>query len=342
MYHISRGVQHGAQKIVLYGPEGIGKSTIASQTPSPVFIDTEGSTKKLDVARYPKPTSWTMLLDEVLDFRDHPQGQTLVIDTFDWAEKLAISHICSKANKTGIEDYGYGKGYTYLAEEVGRLLNLLEEVIERGHHVFITAHAAMRKFEQPDELGAYDRWELKLTKQVSPMLKEWADAVLFANYRTFVVKNEAKKNRAQGGERVLYTTHNPCWDAKNRDQLPDLLPLSFDSISCLFGTQQVPPPSAQTAPAAETFDPNDYEEVLESTEEPLVLPPAAKPLADLMERDHVMENELRYAVSQCGYFPEATPVANYPDDFIGYLVSVWPKVLEMIQDNRKLPFDLNQ
>lgn len=45
----------------------------------------------------------------------------------------------------------------------------------------------MRKFEQPDEIGSYDRWEMKLTKNVAPLVKEWADMVLFANYKTFVV-----------------------------------------------------------------------------------------------------------------------------------------------------------
>ena len=45
----------------------------------------------------------------------------------------------------------------------------------------------MRKFEQPDELGAYDRWELKLDKNTAPLVKEWADMVLFANYKTVVV-----------------------------------------------------------------------------------------------------------------------------------------------------------
>ena len=60
----------------------------------------------------------------------------------------------------------------------------------------------MRKFEQPDELGAYDRWELKLGKktssQISPLVKEWADMVLFANYKTYAVAvdKDGKKFKA--------------------------------------------------------------------------------------------------------------------------------------------------
>ncbi|WP_459997774.1 ATP-binding protein, partial [Paradesulfitobacterium aromaticivorans] len=203
---ITRGKIASAQKCVIFGPEGIGKSTFAAQFPNPVFIDTEGSTKHMDVARTPRPSSWAMLLEQVKYFKAHPQKcDSLIIDTADWAEQLCIIEICAKANKGGIEDFGYGKGYVYLAEEFGKLLNYLEELIELGINVVLTAHAQMRKFEQPDEMGAYDRWEMKLQKKTAPLVKEWADMVLFANYETYVVKTDDKKNKAQGGKRVINT-----------------------------------------------------------------------------------------------------------------------------------------
>ena len=81
---ITKGIIPCAKKVVIYGPEGIGKSTFASQFPDPVFIDTEGSTNSMDVARLPKPTSWQMLLEEIQYVKDHPDVcKTLVIDTVD-------------------------------------------------------------------------------------------------------------------------------------------------------------------------------------------------------------------------------------------------------------------
>lgn len=182
---IIKGKIPGAKKVVVYGPEGIGKSTFASMFPDPLFIDTEGSTKDMDVARTPTPSSWMMLMEQVMEVKRTPGlCQTLVIDTADWAEMLCIVQICDKNHKGSIEEFSYGKGYTYVQEEFGRLLNLLEEVVKTGVNVVLTAHAKIRKFEQPDELGAYDRWEMKLTKQTAPMVKEWADMVLFCNYKT--------------------------------------------------------------------------------------------------------------------------------------------------------------
>ncbi len=107
---LERGRKSAALKVVIYGPEGIGKSTFASMFPRPVFIDTEGSTSHMDVTRTPAPLSWTELTRQVDIFiqNTHLLG-TLVVDTADWAEKLCTEQLCSVKGVTGIEDFGYGK-----------------------------------------------------------------------------------------------------------------------------------------------------------------------------------------------------------------------------------------
>lgn len=367
---IISGTIEAAQKVVVYGPEGIGKSTFASKFPDPLFIDTEGSTKRLSVRRTPRPTSWTMLMELVREVRNNPSlCKTLVIDTADWAEQLCITDLCAKAQKSGIEDFGYGKGYTYLAEDFGRLLNLLEDVVDRGVHVVITAHAAMRKFEQPDEMGAYDRWELKLQKKTAPLLKEWADLLLFANYKTYVVNVDGQgaqkgKNRAQGGQRVLYTSHHPCWDAKNRNGLAPEIKFDYGEIAQFFtavssAAPANPQASADLKPTPQAYEPPKAPEPAPTptaNPEPVKeapTPPSAAPkppisadipraLADLMKANGVLEAEIQAAVASKGYYPFNTPIKNYDSNFVsGVLVGAWPQVFEMIQNQRTngdLPF----
>ena len=235
------------QKAVIYGPEGIGKSTLASQFPSPVFLDTEGGTHHLDVTRLPICKGWddvtkaiAWLASEAHDFR------TLVVDTADWLEKLLIDFICQRDNKTSVEDFGYGKGYVILTEEFTKFLASLDPLLGRGMHVLLLAHCRIVKFEQPEAAGAYDRYELKLTKQVAPLLREWCDMQLFANYFTRVAENESGTKRGVGGrERVLYTSHTAAWDAKNRHGFEEKLPFAFASIASAFGTTfpvKHPPP----------------------------------------------------------------------------------------------------
>lgn len=353
--NITSGKIQSAQKVVIYGPEGIGKSTLASQFPNPLFIDTEGSTKKLDVKRFEdKPSSYEMLKQQIAYVKKNPDiCGTLVIDTIDWGEQLVLDFICSHYGKKGIEDFGYGNGYVYEKEEFGRLLNSLEEIIDLGINVVLTAHAQIRKFEQPDEMGAYDRWELKLGKktasQISPLIKEWADMVLFANYKTFsvAVDDKGKKHKAQGGKRVLYTSHNPCWDAKNRDGLPDELPFEYAAIAhCIPNSvtripespkpTQIKQPKSKAEPTPEIQPQESQPAQKTQINIPDGIP---KALADLMRENEVDEEEIRFAVSQKGYFPYDTPITNYDPEFIdGVLIGAWGKVYKMIKDNKDLPF----
>jgi len=337
-----------ALKVVLYGPEGIGKSTFASMFPAAVFEDTEGSTDHMDVVRTPKARSFTELKQHVQHFIQHPdQLGTYVVDTFDWAERLATEDLLASKQVQGIEDFGFGKGYVYLGENVGKYLDMLTELNNRGVHVVVNCHAMMRKFEQPDEMGQYDRWELKLSKKVAPLVKEWADMILFANYKTIVVNVDGQgatkgKNKATGGKRVMYTTHHPCWDAKNRFGLPDELPFDYGQIAHLVPTPapsqanasntQVHAPMTTRAP--EVTPPPPPAPTLQQAEG---IPPA---LAALMAANQVKPAEIQAVVAQKGYFPADMPIRDYPADFIqGVLISAWPQVEAALLANReKTPF----
>lgn len=356
--NISKGPIAKAQKVVVYGPEGIGKSSLASQFPEPLFIDTEGSTNNMDVARLDKPSSWTMLLQQIEFVKQAMPCKTLVVDTIDWAERLATEFVCSRGNKDSITKFGYGEGYIQLEEEFGKFLNRLTDLIEMGINVVLTAHAKITKFEQPDELGAYDRWELKLgnktTAKTAALVKEWADMVLFCNYKTMSVATDDKgtKFKGQGGKRVIYTTHHPAWDAKNRFNLPDEMDLNFAHLAHIFSPVQ---PVTQPAPVVpETVVPTPETPTISSTpfqpEQPVMTQPEPTPnfapdpvdytgipqaLKDLMVQNNVLPAEIQLATESKGYYAVGTPIANYEEGYInGVLVGAWPQVFAMIQENR--------
>lgn len=234
MLKIKRGVIVRPVKMGIYGVEGIGKSTLASKCPNPLFIDTEGGTAAFDVNRV-EPESWEELLQVIGEIADGGDiCKTVVLDTADWAEKMCIDHVLKKYDKNGIEDFGYGKGYTYLLEEFKAIFPALERCLESGKHVVITAHAAQKKIELPEEQGQFDHWGLKLSKLVGPLLKEWVDDLLFCNYQTDVVKDKDGRGHATGGKRMIYTDHKPVYDAKNRHGLDSALPMAWESIAKCF------------------------------------------------------------------------------------------------------------
>ena len=355
---ITKGKRARAQRVVIYGPEGIGKSSLAAQFPNPLFIDTEGSTDNMDVTRADKPTSWTMLMNHIAFVKANPTiCQTLVIDTIDWAEALALQYICAQHGKSGIEDFGWGSGYTYLIEEIGRLLDRLQELVELGINVVLTAHAQVKKFTKPDELGGYDRYELKLSNKktetnVSAKVKEWADMVLFLNYKTYIITDEkTKKQKAQGGQRVMQTTHSPSWDAKNRHNLPEELPMDFAAIAHIFAQAVAEPAQAQSQPTHESAPaPVGQEQAKEAVpSQPVksaptqdISPLIPQSLRDLMTANQVTQDEILQATYVNGIYPLGTQVEAIDAGYWEYMVTVWDKVLNVINTkvraNPDLPF----
>ena len=374
---ITKGKRARAQKVVIYGTEGIGKSSLASQFPEPLFIDTEGSTDNMDVARLDKPTSWIMLNNQIAFVKANPTVcKTLVIDTIDWAESLCVDNLCAMHGKKGIEDFGYGNGYVYAKEEMGRFLNKLQDLIEIGINVVLTAHAQIRKFELPDEMGSYDKYELKLGKktssQTAPLVKEWADLLLFCNYKTYLISQEkSTKKKAQGNQRVMYTEHNPAWDAKNRHGLPSELPLDYASIAHIFKTEEkeevkkvvqtefkdekkeqlqfeqpkyngdLEAPKIEKTQEEKIMD--NFGDIVKEVEnkpvEDLVDPFIEKPdyipqqLWDLMQQDNVTEEDIQLVTESKGYFPKGTPMSVYNEQgyLTGYIIPKWEGLKQLLK-----------
>ena len=316
---IKKGTIAGAKKVVLYGPEGIGKSTFASHFPDPVFIDTEGSTNALDVARFDEDfSSWEKILEAADYVLANPKMGTLALDSADWAEQACINYLNEKHGTDNILTMDYGKGSLFVVAEFETLLNKLAKIIEKGVNVILIAHAVMRKQELPDEMGAFDRWELKLqSKQVKAMVKEWADMVLFANYKTVVIEDaKSHSKKAQGGKRVMYTTHHPAWDAKNRYGLDECVDFDYSVIKSIIEGNS---PKKTEKKATKKADPAPVKE-----EEKKVEPetpqehPALVALRGLMEENDITEFDIQMAVrtlKNCPY-DSITPIAEYDPDFV--------------------------
>lgn len=369
--NITKGQIPTAKKVVIYGPEGIGKSTFAAQFPGAVFLDTEAGTTHMDVSRFDPPVSWGDVLATVdWCIEHHDRIGTFVLDTIDWAERLAIDYTCDKNGWKSIEDPGYGKGYVYLKDTFRKLLDKLTALVNAGTNVVLVAHSIVRKFELPDAMGAFDRWSLKVNeKNVAPLIKEWADALLFVNFRTDVVTDSEGKKKARGSKRVLYATHNACWDAKNRFGLPDEMPFSFESIAGIFegagaaddnpsgavtngnpsGADAPPPLSgearSEAAPAGEAKG-KRKKAVAVSVERPAAMTSgdpekdaALSRLWVLMKAAKILSPlPLQAAVAAREFYPADVQPKDYDTEFItDVLIEAWDSVLHLIQS---IEFDL--
>ncbi|RYE75646.1 MAG: ATP-binding protein, partial [Myxococcales bacterium] len=229
--NITRGKQDRPLRVIVYGVEGVGKSTFAAQAPQPIFLCAEDGTSHLDVARFPSPRTWTEALEaiKVLTVEDHP-FKTLVIDTLDWLEPLCWQHVCQLQGKQSIEDFSYGKGYVLAMDQWRQMLGRLDNLTRtRRMHIVMVAHASIRRIDDPQS-GAFDRYRMKLHEKSSDVLREWVDAILFARHEVRAIERNGKMRGVSSGVRLLHTTWTAAYDAKNRFDLPDTLPLAWDEF----------------------------------------------------------------------------------------------------------------
>ena len=231
---IKRGPDLKPPRLFLYAVEGIGKTTFAASAQKPIFIQTEDGLGGLDAARFPMVER----IDDVRNaigtlYQQEHEFETVVLDSADWLEQIIAKEIESTHEA---KDLAYGKAALKQAEVRRELLDGLNALRnERGMAVILIGHCQIKRFDSP-ETEPYDRYMPKLQERSSALVREWADAVLFANYRTVVKTTDVgfKKEVSRGittGERLLYTTEKPAYMAKNRYALPDSMPLSWADLS---------------------------------------------------------------------------------------------------------------
>ena len=240
--NIQTGRESKPPRLMVYGSEGVGKSTFGASAPDPIFIQTEDGLGEIDCCKFPLAHNVVDVLDSLTALRDEDHNfRTVVVDSLDWLERLIFDEVCKEFGVRSIEkaDGGYGKGYVDALVHWRKVIALLDELRnKRGMMIILLAHAKIERFEDPEN-AAYDRYSPRLHKHAASLISEWVDAVLFAAKRMRVSRDG--ENRAiaapigaDGGERILRTNGSPACIAKNRYGLPNEIPLSWDAFIDAF------------------------------------------------------------------------------------------------------------
>lgn len=240
---ITAGAELRPHLCLVYGPDGVGKSTFASEWPNPVFLDTENGTSRLSVRRkVVSKYSEAVELVKALTEEKHDY-KTLVVDTLDWLESMLWKHVCHEQGWKSIESPGYGKGYVEAREEWKRFRDHLKHLQNKtGMNVVLVAHSEIKVFNDPQTSAPYDRYIVKLNEKAASLLREYVECVMFANFETLTKKEkDERKAKAFGdGERYLFTERRPAFDAKNRLNLPFQLKLSYAEFEANAGKKADP------------------------------------------------------------------------------------------------------
>jgi hypothetical protein len=234
---VETGLKPAPRRVMLYGVQGVGKSTWGSMAPKPVFIQTEDGLGGIDCAKFPLVKSFDEVMDALAElYSENHEYKTVVVDSLDWLETLVWRKMCKRKNVENIEEIGYAKGYIFALDEWRLFLDALTSLRnDRGMTVILIAHSKIEKFENP-ETESYDRFFPRLHKHAAAIIQEWCDEVLFATYEvhTKVTDEGFNRKKAKGvgqGKRIIRTTERPAHVAKNRLNLPDELPLDWNAYA---------------------------------------------------------------------------------------------------------------
>lgn len=218
-------------RVLVYGMEGVGKSTLGAKSEKPVFITPEGGADQLTdsqgnpIEQMSDVSTWADLMAAVnaLITEKH-DFKTLVLDSADWIEGLAHKAIIGNSGKTiTTVNGGYGSGYRQSQNMHQALIEQLKVLREKkGMNIIVTAHAHVKEVKDPEMTESYDSFEIKCHELVSSIWREWVDGLFFVRFRTFTKTEEgaAKAKAFTDGTRVLYAQKTPAFQAKNRYGMP--------------------------------------------------------------------------------------------------------------------------
>lgn len=216
--------------ILLYGVDGIGKTSLAAEFPDPIYLHTDGENTPDDIDL---PTPGTIetfndLLDVFAELltEDHDR-KTVIVDSLDGLEPLIWKATAARLGIASVEDAGFGKGYVEADFEWGEYLAAVSALAQRGMYVVQLAHPEIIRFDSPIT-DPYSRYQPRLHKRANAVIRERADVVAFLNYRVSVkekeVARQTKVAHAEGGkERQIHLNEGAGFNAKNRFGMPDTI-----------------------------------------------------------------------------------------------------------------------
>ncbi len=244
MIEIKSTLREAPIRVVVFGKDGVGKSTFCAAAPGAVFIAVESGLDNIDAQATPTPETWDDLIGHVVALSTDERCGSIVIDSLDWAEQLCWSHVCAQGDEKGrkqksIESFGYGKGYVAALAEWRVLLSELARARQNGKNVLMIAHAERKAVKNPAGED-YDAWSIKLHAKAAGLIREWVDVVGFAELDVAIVEQDGRTKGISTGKRVLRTQPAAGYDAKTRFTLPERVPLDWSTFARLVRAGRPP------------------------------------------------------------------------------------------------------
>lgn len=231
---ITQGGPKRAPIMVIHGTPGIGKTTFAACSESPIFIRAEDGLGEIEVPTFPEIESLDQFMEAIGSlFEEEHDFKTVVIDSLSALEPMIWAKVAQDHGKKNLEDIGYGKGYIYALDYWRDMMDACKALSRKGIMPILIAHTDIARFDSP-ETDPYDRYQIKLHKKAFQFLYEQADIIGFANEPVIVRKQDKDDKKGRGvsrGSRQLNLIESAAVIAKNRYSMPESVPLVWEEFA---------------------------------------------------------------------------------------------------------------
>ncbi|MBN6739777.1 ATP-binding protein [Acidithiobacillus sp. MC6.1] len=256
LLNLQQGGQMEPVRMILYGKNGIGKTTFGAGMPQPFILAVEDGIGPMPVM-YDRAHNKTydQILGTLMEVGGHFQSgqfRSLVVDSMDALQVKIMDKVLTENNKKHISDFSYGKGYGIFGQEWEGFKNLMERFrVELGANILLIAQCESRTIADPIN-GDHDSNTMRLDKRATGVLRDWSDLVAFAQLESNPIRNKNGEiiRLQETGRRILRTSPSEAFDAKNRFNMPSELPLAWVAVEQAIRNAYVQP-----------FDPNQYAQV---------------------------------------------------------------------------------
>ncbi|MCW0235244.1 MAG: ATP-binding protein [Ferrovibrio sp.] len=219
---------------LIYGVDGIGKTSLAAEFPNPVYLPTKGERPPSDVDIDIPGTleSWAdveaafgFLLSGEHDY------QTVIIDSLDGLAPSIERMTADRIGAASIDDNSkgspasYGNGMKESEVEWTDFMDGCDALRAAGMFVVLIAHPEIKRFDSP-LTDPYDRYQIGINKRAAPLVRSKCDIVAFMNKRVSIKEKEIAPKKsiahAEGGKEILiHLNEGAGFVAKNRYSMPD-------------------------------------------------------------------------------------------------------------------------
>ena len=228
---VSGGKQDREPRVLIYGSDGIGKTSFAAGAPDPFVIDVNKGSLQCDVRRV-MPESWP----EVMEWIDAVEKGKVKCKTLALDDLSTLEHMGNAEFFPGTTidkwDGGYGRGDSHAIMRWRELLLALERVWASGKAIVLVGHMQVKHFDDPTGPG-FDRFVVSVREKLAGLLRQSTDYVLFAREEISQQKVGGDTKAVTNGVRWAHTKRCPAFDAKARGTtlFPEKILLSWDEFA---------------------------------------------------------------------------------------------------------------